>query len=213
MRHYRLCCLCILFRKDLYIQNIILLSMIMSKNTLRKGQHYKRMVSMIKEIIEHKRQQLYQTIGISGLTSDETLHSSQELERFMTFHSRIRNSSSSTKVNEKKATVHSNAIYNILEVASREKLELPFEFNLKLIQHAEWYSIDVVHTLLSAISEKYGEEAVAYMGELFPARCIFPQTVQSFRESLQQLNQIFRLNHKSSSYMASTCPIWILKTK
>jgi hypothetical protein len=71
----------------------------------------------------------------------------------------------------------------------------------------------VVHTLLRAVAERYGNEAVAYMGELVPVRCIFPQTVQSFRESLQQLNQIFHLNHKSSSYIGEYLPYLDIKNE
>ncbi|MED1204658.1 aspartyl-phosphate phosphatase Spo0E family protein [Heyndrickxia acidicola] len=166
---------------------------------------------MMKNIIEDKRQQLYEAIGLSHLTSEETLRASRELERFMNFHFRVRNSPAKGTV--RKAAVHSNAITSILEVASREKLELPFEFNPDLLRHAEWYSIDVIHTLLLAVSEKYGNEAVESIGEIVPERCIFPQTVQSFEESLQQLNRIFHLNHKSSAYIGEYLPYTDVKNE
>lgn len=166
---------------------------------------------MLNDIIEYKRQQLYQTVGLVGLSSEETFKASVELERFMIYQTRIRDKYTGfTNIN---STVHSNAILNILDVAAKEKLDLPFEMGTKLLQYTEWYRIDLVDTLLHAISERHGKEVVAYIGEQVPACCIFPDEVQSFRESLKHLDYIFHLNHKSDSYIGEYLPFMDIKNE
>lgn len=164
---------------------------------------------MIRDIIEFKREQLYRKIGLVGLSSEETIKVSQDLERFMNFQLRDRGEYSG--LTNIKSTVHSNAIRNILDVAEKEKLDLPFEMNTKFLDYAEWFRIDLVDTLLHAITERHGKEVIEYIGEQVPACCIFPAEVQNFRESLKHLDFIFHLNHKSDSYIGEYLPFMDIK--
>jgi hypothetical protein len=166
---------------------------------------------MIKDIIEYKRQQLYQTIGLVGLSSDETLKVSQELERLMNFHTKVHQPEAHKRKNH--AMVHNNFIHNILDVASKEKLELPFEINEKILTDNEWFTMDLGHTILQGISERHGAEVMEVIGEAVPEHCIFPETVQSFQQSLEHLNFIFHLNHKSSSYIGEYLPYMDIKNE
>lgn len=159
---------------------------------------------MIKDIIEYKREQLYQTIGLVGLSSNETLKVSQELEGLMNFHSKVNRPLTDTKTNQ--AMVHNNFIHNILDVGLKERFDLPFEISEKILANNEWFQMDFAHTLLHAISERHGAEVMELIGEAVPEHCIFPETVQSFQQSLQHLNQIFHLNHKSPSYIGEYLP-------
>jgi hypothetical protein len=168
-------------------------------------------MQMINDIIEIKRGQLYQMIGLSGLTSEETMKLSQELERFMNYQSRLKGNHPGLLTGP--ASVHSNAIHNILNVAAKEKLDLPFEMNSELLDYVEWFKIDLVNTLLHAISDRYGTEVVEYIGEQVPACCIFPEQVQSLEASLKQLDFIFHLNHKSSSYIGEYLPFMDIKNE
>ncbi|MEO2077056.1 MAG: aspartyl-phosphate phosphatase Spo0E family protein [Bacillus sp. (in: firmicutes)] len=166
---------------------------------------------MIKDIIEYKRQQLYQTIGLVGLSSDETLKVSQELEKLMNFHTKVHQPEAHKSNNH--AMVHNNFIHNILDVASKEKIELPFEINEKILTVNEWFTMDFGHTILQAISERHGAEVMEVIGEAVPEHCIFPETVQSFQQSLEHLNHIFHLNHKSSSYIGEYLPYLDIKNE
>lgn len=166
---------------------------------------------MIKDIIEYKRQQLYQTIGLVGLSSDETLQVSQELERLINFHTKVNRPVTKERTNL--AMVHNNFIHNILDVASKEKLDLPFEVGEKILTDNEWFQMDFGHTLLQSISERHGAEVMEVIGEAVPEHCIFPETVQSFQQSLQHLNHIFHLNHKSSSYIGEYLPYMDIKNE
>lgn len=166
---------------------------------------------MIKDIIEYKRQQLYQTIGLVGLSSDETLKVSQELERLMNFHTKVNRPEAHRSTTP--AMVHNNFIHNILDVASKEKFDLSFEVNEKILADNEWFHLDFGHTLLQAISERHGAEVMEVIGEAVPEHCIFPDTVQSFQQSLQHLNHIFHLNHKSTSYIGEYLPFMDIKNE
>ncbi|WP_413303449.1 Spo0E family sporulation regulatory protein-aspartic acid phosphatase [Bacillus sp. 1P10SD] len=166
---------------------------------------------MMKDIIEFKRQQLYQTIGLVGLTSDETLKVSQELESLMNFHSKVNRPYTLKRTNQ--AMVHNNFIYNILDVSSKEKLELPFGISENILATNDWFRIDFANTLLEALSERHGAEVLEAIGEAVPVHCIFPDTVQSFEQSLLHLNHIFHLNHKSSSYIGEYLPFMDIKNE
>lgn len=164
---------------------------------------------MLKDIIEFKRNQLYKKVGLVGLSSEETIKISTELDRFINYHSRVSSPLGNKKAEH--ANVHANAIENILYVANKEKLELPFEFNTALFDFAEWFRLDVVHTFLYALSERYGDEIVEHIGESVPDHCIFPNTVQNFYEALKGLDTIFHMNHHSTDYIGEYLPFTDIK--
>lgn len=159
---------------------------------------------MIKDIIEFKRNQLYETIGLAGLSAEETLTISHELERFMNYHAKINGKVSGMKTNE--AKIHVSVLLNILKVISKEKLDLPFELNEQYLKRAQWIRFDLAHTLLHAIIEQYGPEIEEYIGECVPLHGVFPKEIQSFHESLKHLDTIFHLNHKSPAYLGEYLP-------
>lgn len=166
---------------------------------------------MIKDIIEFKRNQLYETIGLVGLIAEETLTISKELERYMNYHAKISGKTTGMQTNQ--AKIHVSVLLNILKVISQEKLELPFELNDQLLKKAEWIQFDMAHTLLNAIIENYGSEIEEYIGECVPIHGVFPKEVQSFHESLKHLDTIFHLNHKSPVYIGEYLPFMDIKNE
>ncbi|MBS4174591.1 aspartyl-phosphate phosphatase Spo0E family protein [Bacillus sp. FJAT-49736] len=164
---------------------------------------------MIKDIIEFKRQQLYETIGIVGLSAEETISVSRELERFMNYHAKISGKYSRTKTNQ--AKIHVSVLQNILDVISKEKLHLPFEMDHQLLERTKWMPFDFAHTLLHAMIEQYGSEIEEYIGECVPIHGVFPKEIQSFHESLKVLDYIFHLNHRSPDYIGEYLPFMDIK--
>lgn len=166
---------------------------------------------MIKDIIEFKRNQLYETIGLAGLTAEETLTISQELERFMNYHAKISGKTTSMETNQ--AKIHVSVLLNIFKVISKEKLDLPFEFNEQFFKNTPWIRFDIAHTLFQAMIEQYGPEIEEYIGECTPMYGVFPKEIQSFHDALKHLDFIFHLNHRSPAYIGEYLPFMDIKNE
>ncbi|PLR95964.1 aspartyl-phosphate phosphatase Spo0E family protein [Bacillus sp. T33-2] len=158
---------------------------------------------MINEVIESIREKLYKNTNIQQLSSARTLELSEELNRFLNFQMRV---SKSLPADYSHSNVHENAVRNILEVALKEKFDLPDPFSDRLLNGRIWYDMDIVLFLLASISKKYGNDAVEYMGELVPDKCIFPESIQSFNDAIQNLNRIYYMNHKTNVYIGEYLP-------
>ncbi|PKR83766.1 Spo0E family sporulation regulatory protein-aspartic acid phosphatase [Heyndrickxia camelliae] len=166
---------------------------------------------MIKNIIEFKRNQLYETIGLVGLSAEETLTISQELERFMNYHAKINGTLHNMQTNQ--AKIHVNVLLNIFQLISDEKLNLPFELNKQVLKKAQWINFDFAHTLLHAMVEYYGPEIEEFIGESTPIHAVFPKEIQSVHEALKHLDFIFHLNHKSPDYIGEYLPFMDIKNE
>jgi hypothetical protein len=100
---------------------------------------------------------------------------------------------------------------NILQVSSEEKLDLTSILETKEFSKKKWHRIELVTSLLDYVSTNYGWEAVEYMGEFVPEKCIFPGTVDHFTSSIQNLNHIYYKNHKSVVYIGEYLPYMPIK--
>ncbi|WP_442598892.1 aspartyl-phosphate phosphatase Spo0E family protein [Neobacillus sp. D3-1R] len=159
---------------------------------------------MINLVIENLRNELYENTNISSLTSRETLQISQQLNQFLNYQGRT--TMSTSEVDYSQSSVHSNAILNILEVAEKEKLDLNSLIETKINRSQKWYDINLVNLLLDTVEKNYGLDAVEYMGEFVPEKCIFPDSIKDFKSSLENLTQIYCLNHKSKVYIGEYLP-------
>ncbi|WP_180953591.1 aspartyl-phosphate phosphatase Spo0E family protein [Bacillus sp. T33-2] len=159
---------------------------------------------MINEVIERLRQQLYEESDPQALCSNHTLQLSQELNNFINFHNRI--TSGFNQEHSSNTNVHATILQNILDISFEERLELPFLQCDEALRTGEWVKIGLVCSLLNSISEKYGWEAVHYIGELVPDKCYFPETITNFQESIEELNNAYYFNHRSNVYIGEYLP-------
>lgn len=166
---------------------------------------------MINEVIENLRQQLYENTDLTMLTSGHTLHISQELNKFLNYQNRTTQNTS--LVDYSRSSVHSNAILNILEVADMEKIDLTSLIETRINKSQKWYDLELISLLLGTISKNYGWDAVEYIGEFVPEKCIFPDSIQSFKSSLENLTQIYCLNHQSKVYIGEYLPYMLTKNE
>lgn len=166
---------------------------------------------MINEVIESLRKQLYENTNLTNLTSGQPLQISQDLNKFLNYQGRTTQYKSD--IDYSRSSVHANAILNILEVASKEKLDLSSLIETKINKTQKWYDIKLVNLLLDTVSKNYGWDAVEYMGEFVPEKCIFPDSIQDFKNSLENLTQIYCLNHKSKVYIGEYLPYIVTKNE
>jgi hypothetical protein len=160
---------------------------------------------MLSSIIEDLRRRLYEVSKVHGITSSKLLALSQELERYTNFHHRL-NTNSYNPFNPD-AQVHSNAIQNILEVAEKEKLQLPsFIVNEERFLEDAWFHLDLVNYLLFHIEKNHGKDAIEYIGEQVPKHCFLPDSIQSFKDSIKTLDDAFHLNHRSNKFIGEYLP-------
>jgi hypothetical protein len=171
----------------------------------------KECARMINQLIEGLRGQLYETANPNGLTSEQTLQVSNELNKLLNYHSRTSNTYQTFNYTTSK--VHANAILNILEVSAKEKFDLPYLLENRAAKPKEWYQIDLVRHLLDSISMRYGSEAVEYMGEFVPEKCIFPESINHFQSSMLNLNYIYHANHNSNVYIGEYLPYKLTKNE
>lgn len=159
---------------------------------------------MINGVIETIRKQLYEVAEPEEFTSQHTLLLSNELNQFLNYHTKT--TYPGKRIDYTSPKVHANAIHNILEVASKENLDLSYLLETEIPKQKSWYKLNLVSSLLDYVSTKYGWEAVEYMGEFVPENCIFPMSIQSFQDSLHNLNDIYHSNHKAKVYIGEYLP-------
>ncbi|WP_108669213.1 aspartyl-phosphate phosphatase Spo0E family protein [Peribacillus acanthi] len=154
---------------------------------------------MINEAIERIRSQLYEITDLNDLSAQHTIQLSEQLNRLLNFQSRMTNKN--VNMDYSNSRVHANAIQNILAVSAKEKFDLSYILEKSIVKNDTWYKLDLVYLLLNSISNKYGWDAVEYMGEFVPEKCIYPDDIDTFYDSLLNLNYIYYLNHKSNIYI------------
>lgn len=167
---------------------------------------------MIVTVIESIRYQLYKLIKDSNLSSIETLELSRELDKFLNHYNRASNTQMHN-MSHSNSYVHANAINNILEVASKEKMKLPLWLNVATLQGNEWFQLSFIHLLLHSIQQNHSNEALEYIGENVPLHCIFPKEIQCFKDSIENLHETFILNHKSNKYIGEYLPYLDIKNE
>jgi hypothetical protein len=158
---------------------------------------------LINEVIENIRKQLYEFAEIETLASEETLHLSNEMNKYLNYHTKLTHPGNWKEYTSPK--VHANAVQNIISVCEKEKLDLSY-FGTKIPKNNKWYKLSLVSSLLDYIAIKYGWDAVEYMGEFVPEKCIFPHSIVDFEQSLRYLNDIYHSNHKSIIYIGEYLP-------
>ncbi|QOR68219.1 aspartyl-phosphate phosphatase Spo0E family protein [Cytobacillus suaedae] len=160
---------------------------------------------MLSSIIEDLRRRLYEVSKEHGIASNKLLELSREFEQYTNFYHRVNTKSYNPFSPD--AKVHSNAIQNILEVANKEKLQLPsFIINDKKFFEEAWFQMDLVNYLLFYIEKNHGKDAVEYIGAQVPKHCFLPDSIQYFKDSIQTLDNAFHLNHKSSKFIGEYLP-------
>ncbi|KAA0546976.1 aspartyl-phosphate phosphatase Spo0E family protein [Bacillus sp. BGMRC 2118] len=160
--------------------------------------------NLINQVIEQLRHHLYNESVTQQLTSDHILKLSKELNRYINFYTRV--TKNYLNKDYSRTYVHSNCIINILEVSKNEKFNLDSIIEQYPVEVKKWNQIGSIQRLLHYIETHYGWDAVEYMGEQVPNICIFPESVDTFYKSIQNLNCIFYQNHKSIVYIGEYLP-------